>query len=55
MAKELSSPCGDKLQWIFSTLSPSSEELSSPCGDKLQLHRSIGVALGFCVIVPLRG
>ena len=36
MAKELSSPCGDKLQYEHNGNFEEAKELSSPCGDKLQ-------------------
>ena len=36
MAKELSSPCGDKLQYAVRRIIQDVSQLSSPCGDKLQ-------------------
>ena len=36
MAKELSSPCGDKLQYKSKDAKIYNKTLSSPCGDKLQ-------------------
>ena len=51
----LSSPCGDKLQWLVLLVDEEGRMLSSPCGDKLQSERIQRTGKAYEVIVPLRG